>query len=94
MSTDKLKIGVIGCGTVAKVGHLPVYHKSPLTEIVAVSDPLESHLKYAQEHYNVSKGYKNSEDLLLNLDLPSPPSSSPLLPKTFPHRRNNGSLAI
>ena len=64
MSTDKLKIGVIGCGTVAKVGHLPVYHKSPLTEIVAVSDPLESHLKYAQEHYNVSKGYKNSEDLL------------------------------
>ena len=64
MSTDKLRIGVIGCGTVAKIGHLPVYHKSPLTELVAVSDPLESHLKYVQQQYNVPKGYKNPEDLL------------------------------
>lgn len=64
MPNNKLKVGVIGCGTVANMGHLPVYHKSPLSEIVAVSDPLESHLKQAQEQYNISKIYTNSDELL------------------------------
>lgn len=64
MATNKLKIGVIGCGTVANIGHLPVYHKSPLIELVAVSDPMESHLKRVQERYNIPKVYKNPEDLL------------------------------
>jgi len=61
---NKLKIGVLGCGTVANIGHLPIYHKSSLTEIEAVSDPLESHLKQAQKLYNVPKAYKKPEDLL------------------------------
>lgn len=64
MSNEKLKIGVIGCGIVANIGHLPVYHKSPFTEIVVIADPLESHLKRAQERYNIPKKYVNPEDLI------------------------------
>jgi len=64
MTGDKLKIGVIGCGTVANIGHLPTYHKSPLTEIAAIADPLDSHLKHAQQRYNVPKTYKNPMYLL------------------------------
>jgi len=64
MPNNKLKIGVIGCGTVANIGHLPVYQKSPFTEIVAVSDPLESHLKRVQERYKIPKVYQNPDDLL------------------------------
>jgi predicted dehydrogenase len=64
MLNNKLKIGIIGCGTVANIGHLPVYHKSPLAEIVALSDPLESHLKHAQQRYRVPKTYENPVDLL------------------------------
>jgi len=69
VSNNKLKIGVIGCGTVANIGHLPVYHKSPLTELWAVSDPLVSHLKHAQEKYNIPKIYQNPEDLLDNPEI-------------------------
>jgi predicted dehydrogenase len=64
MTNQKLKVGVIGCGTVANIGHLPAYFKSPLTEIAAISDPLESHLKHAQQKYHVPKIYANPEDLL------------------------------
>ncbi len=64
MLNDKLKIGVIGCGTVANIGHLPVYHKSSLIDIRAVSDPLETHLKHVKERYKVPKAYQNAEDLL------------------------------
>ncbi len=64
MPNNKLKVGVIGCGTVANMGHLPAYHKSSLSEIVAVSDPLEAHLKQAQEQYNISKIYTNPNELL------------------------------
>ncbi len=64
MSNNKLKVGVIGCGTVANIAHLPIYRDSPLVELVAVSDPLDSHLKYAQEQYKVSKTYKDANNLL------------------------------
>jgi predicted dehydrogenase len=69
MSPNKLKVGVIGCGMVANVGHLPVYHKSPLAEIVAVADPLDSHLKKVKSIYNIPKTYNNPNDLIDDPDI-------------------------
>jgi UDP-N-acetylglucosamine 3-dehydrogenase len=77
VSHNKLKIGIIGCGAVANIGHLPVYYKSPLTDIEAVSDPLESHLKYAQKRYKVPKTYQNPEDLLEDPDIDAVSICSP-----------------
>lgn len=64
MSSNKLKIGVIGLGMVANIAHLPAYHRSPDTEIWAVADPLESHCKKAQKSYNIEKVYKDPNDLI------------------------------
>lgn len=64
MGNNKLKVGVIGCGTVAKLGHLPWYYRSPLAEIVAVADPWEPSLKKAQKQYRTKKAYINADDLL------------------------------
>jgi predicted dehydrogenase len=64
MSSNKLKIGVIGCGMVANIGHLPSYHESPHVELYAVADPLKKHLKKAQNRYNIPKTYENPNDLI------------------------------
>ncbi|MFX1337733.1 MAG: Gfo/Idh/MocA family protein [Promethearchaeota archaeon] len=69
MSNNLLKIGVIGCGMVANIGHLPVYHKSPLTELVAVADPSDSHLKKVQQRYKVPKAYRDPNDLIDDPDI-------------------------
>ena len=77
MQNKKLKIGVVGCGTVANIGHLPVYSKSPLAEIVAISDPIELHRKRAKEKYNILKTYENSNDLLDDPDIDAVSICSP-----------------
>ncbi|MFX1495307.1 MAG: Gfo/Idh/MocA family protein [Promethearchaeota archaeon] len=77
VTDNKLKIGVIGCGTVANIGHLPIYHKSPLAKIEAVSDPLESHLRETQKRYKVPKAYQNPEDLLDDPDIDAVSICSP-----------------
>jgi UDP-N-acetyl-2-amino-2-deoxyglucuronate dehydrogenase len=77
MSNNKVKIGVIGCGFVAKMGHLPAYYQSPLSEIVAISDPLESHLKQVQDKYKISKVYTNPSELLEDPDIDAVSICSP-----------------
>lgn len=38
LGMDKLKVGVIGCGTIVGYGHLPAVTKLELTELVAIVD--------------------------------------------------------
>jgi predicted dehydrogenase len=69
MASTKLKIGLIGCGMVANIGHLPAYHESPYAEIWAISDPLKEHLKKVQNLYNVPKTYEDPNDLIDDPDI-------------------------
>ncbi|TXT61118.1 MAG: putative Myo-inositol 2-dehydrogenase [Promethearchaeota archaeon] len=69
MASKRLKVGVIGCGMVGNIGHLPSYQKSSTAEIVAIADPLKSHLKRAQSQYNVTKTYENANDLIDDPDI-------------------------
>ena len=69
MSKKKLRVGVVGCGDAAKIGHLPTYQKSPLSEIIAIADPVEAHLKEVQDLYNVPKAYSNPDELLDDPDI-------------------------
>lgn len=64
MSSDRLKVGVIGCGMVANIGHLPAYQESPFAEVIAVADPLKTHLKKAQNKFNIPKSYEDANDLI------------------------------
>ncbi|MBO1911597.1 Gfo/Idh/MocA family oxidoreductase, partial [Microvirga sp. 3-52] len=62
---SKLKIGVIGCGSIAKLRHLPEYAANNQVEIVAVCDIVEERVKETAELYN-AKAYTNYEELLLD----------------------------
>ena len=52
--TKRLRIGVIGCGTVSQIMHLPYLHSLPeLYEVVAISDLSPQMLGAIGEKYGV-----------------------------------------
>ncbi|WP_106496202.1 Gfo/Idh/MocA family protein [Lentibacillus sp. Marseille-P4043] len=59
----KLRIAVIGCGSIAKNRHLIEYHNNPDAEIVAVCDIIEERAKTFAEKYE-AQAYTNYETLL------------------------------
>ena len=60
---SKLKIGVIGCGSIARLRHLPEYAANKEVEIVAVCDIVEERVNETAEKYQ-AKAYTNYEALL------------------------------
>jgi predicted dehydrogenase len=66
-SSSRLRIGVIGCGTVAQIMHLPYLHSMPdLFEISALADLSPSLLRALGDRYNVamSRRFTDYRDLL------------------------------
>lgn len=61
----KIKVGVIGCGSIAKHRHLPEYAANKLVEIVAVCDIVENRANEMADKYN-AVSYVSYEDLLAN----------------------------
>lgn len=59
----KVRIAVIGTGSIAQNRHLPEYDENPNVEIVAVCDIVEERVKEAAKKYN-AKPYTNYEQLL------------------------------
>ncbi|HZG84809.1 Gfo/Idh/MocA family oxidoreductase [Paenibacillus sp.] len=60
---SKIKVAVIGCGSIAKYRHIPEYAANPNVEIVAFCDPvLERAEKFAAEHGG--KAYADYQTLL------------------------------
>ena len=49
--SQKVKIGVIGCGRIANTAHLPSYKNNPDAEIVYVCDLIEEKAKKAEKEY-------------------------------------------
>lgn len=58
-----LKIGVIGCGSIAKFRHLPEYASHPSAEIVAVCDTNQPRVAEAAKQYG-AKAYTDYKELL------------------------------
>ncbi len=65
---SKVRVGIIGCGSIAKNRHLPEYFGKKHVEIVAVCDIVEERVHHFASEYN-AKAYKNYEDLLANHDI-------------------------
>lgn len=59
----KIRVGVIGCGSIARHRHLPEYNSNPNVEIVAVSDRVEERASEIASLYNATV-YTNYEELL------------------------------
>lgn len=64
----KIKVGVIGCGSIAKHRHLPEYFMNNQVEIIAVCDIVEARVNEFAEQYNAI-AYMNYEELLANPDI-------------------------
>jgi len=60
---SKLRVAVIGCGSIAKHRHLKEYASNDKVEIVAVCDIVELRAKETAERYH-AKSYTSYEDLL------------------------------
>ena len=73
-----MKVGVIGCGIIARRAHLPAYRDLGV-DIVGVSDLAEQKAKSCAKKFKIKKWYTNYDDLLReDLDLVSvctPPST-------------------
>jgi UDP-N-acetylglucosamine 3-dehydrogenase len=64
----KLKIGVIGCGSIAQHRHLPEYGFNKETELTAVCDINEERANEVAEKYGV-QAFTNYEELLTSTDV-------------------------
>ncbi|WP_096439183.1 Gfo/Idh/MocA family protein [Alteribacter populi] len=65
---SKVRVGIIGCGSIAKNRHLIEYFGNKHVEIVAVCDIVEERVHHFASEYN-AKAYKNYEDLLANHEI-------------------------
>jgi predicted dehydrogenase len=62
---SRIRIGVIGCGLIAQVMHLPhLKELHDLFEVAALSDVSPGTLKYVGDYYGVSRRYGDYRDLL------------------------------
>lgn len=63
-----IKVGIIGCGKIAQVRHIPEYLDNPDVEIAGFYDLSEDRAAKLAEKYG-SKAYRNCDDLLGNPDI-------------------------
>lgn len=63
ITRKKIGVGLIGCGTVARYGHLPAIAESDGLDLIAVADLSEAGRKEAEERYAVDS-YAEYNDLL------------------------------
>lgn len=75
---DKVRFGMIGCGTVACYGHLPALTSIPEIELVAVSDLDEARLAELKEKYGLEATYSNYHELLARDDIEAVGIATPL----------------
>jgi predicted dehydrogenase len=82
------RIGLIGCGNIARIGHLPAYQKFGV-KVAGVYDPSQEAVASAQEQYDIGKIYSSLDDLLADpgievVDIAThPPERMPLMRKAL-----------
>ncbi|MFQ6086523.1 MAG: DUF362 domain-containing protein [Candidatus Bathyarchaeia archaeon] len=64
-----MNVGVVGCGRIATLVHLPCLQKIKGCEIAAVADIHQHHLKETMEKFGVNEGYTNYRDMLERADI-------------------------
>lgn len=60
----RLRVGVIGAGSIAQACHLPGYAKNDYVELVAFSDPVQDRHKEMAKLFPNMKGYAHYRDML------------------------------
>ncbi len=73
-----MRVGLIGCGTVALGGHLPALHSHPDIDLVALADVRPDHLQEVGRRYGVQRCYTNYRDLLADPDVEAVTIATPV----------------
>ncbi|HEY9187453.1 MAG TPA: Gfo/Idh/MocA family oxidoreductase [Ignavibacteria bacterium] len=66
---EKIKIGIIGLGSISQVMHLPILSKFPDVEIVGICDKDKSKTKILAEKFKIHNYYTDYNELLKNEDI-------------------------
>lgn len=64
MSSDSIKVGVIGAGGIASQVHIPAYLTLPDVEIVGVVDPKEGRAAQVAKEHGIPHAFTDHRDLL------------------------------
>jgi predicted dehydrogenase len=65
---DRVKIGIVGLGTIGQTTHLPVFSRLPEAEIVAVCDTDRSKAQLVAGKYGIRRYYNDFEKMLKTED--------------------------
>ena len=60
----KFRVGVIGGGSIARVGHVPGYAAEPDYELVAIADPNPDSLAKMRENFSFTREYADYREML------------------------------
>jgi len=64
-----LRVGIVGCGEIAQIAHLPLLTEMPNYQVTALCDLSQKVLQYLGEIYHVKNLYTNYEDLVKRDDV-------------------------
>jgi predicted dehydrogenase len=67
--TKTLRMGVIGCGAIAQIMHIPYLDEHERFELVSLCDSNAAVLKAVGDRYQVEKRYTSMDEMLANDDL-------------------------
>lgn len=62
--SDRVRVGVLGCGQIAQIMHLPFLSESPDFEITALCDLSLGTVTAMAQRYGVASAYTSSDDLM------------------------------
>lgn len=64
--TNKLKVGIVGCGNIARRAHIPAWLENPQVEIVALCDPNGASIEQIVNRYHLNCARFSSLESLLS----------------------------
>jgi len=64
-----MRVGVVGCGTIAQVMHVPYLAELPAWDLAALADPVQSRARTLADCYNVPGRYSTVDELVADGDV-------------------------
>lgn len=69
MENSVLRVGIVGCGEIAQVGHLPLLTELPNYKVTALCDLSEKIIKYLGNMYGITNLYTDYRELVKSDDV-------------------------
>ena len=69
MTRERLRVGVAGCGTIARQVHLPLLQRHQDVKLVAVADPNEEAVAEAARRSHGARAYRSTDEMLNEAEL-------------------------